>query len=113
MRENTNGVITRNAVRFLTGVALGAIGALLLAPRKGSETREQLRGRYEEILSTLRRQEEMLEDMVEDLAEDTRKGASRGVEQLKDRIDNARSRLGKTEKKLEKEAIKEFEQKTG
>ena len=39
---------------FLSGVALGAIAALLLAPQSGRKTREQLRGYARKAEDTLR-----------------------------------------------------------
>jgi gas vesicle protein len=47
---------------FLSGAALGAVAALLLAPQSGSESREQLRG-------YARRAEENLRDFVGDAGE--------------------------------------------
>jgi len=47
---------------FLSGAALGAVAALLLAPQSGSESREQLRG-------YARRAEESLRDFAGDAGE--------------------------------------------
>jgi gas vesicle protein len=62
---------------LLTGAAIGGIIALLYAPKSGKETREQIRGKFEELekeLSNLKGQAgrkvgKVREDMAERLAE--------------------------------------------
>lgn len=54
---------------FLAGLGLGAVVALLFAPRSGEETREYLRQRAEEGTETLRRRGRELRDLAEDYAE--------------------------------------------
>lgn len=55
---------------FLSGAALGAVAALLLAPQSGHESREQLRGYARRAEDNLRefagRAGEALEDAVEE-----------------------------------------------
>jgi len=57
-RESAAGVL----LAFLSGAALGAVAALLLAPQSGRESREQLRG-------YARRAEESLRDLAGEAGE--------------------------------------------
>ena len=52
--EHERGRGAAAALVFLSGAALGAIAALLLAPQSGSKTREQLRGYARKAEDTLR-----------------------------------------------------------
>ena len=62
---------------LLTGAAIGGIIALLYAPKSGKETREQIRGKFEELEKELtnlkgqagRKVGKVREDMAERLAE--------------------------------------------
>ena len=51
--ESNSGTIGRNLGRFLWGAALGAVAALLLAPRTGKEAREQLAQTYQEMTGAI------------------------------------------------------------
>jgi len=67
---------------FLTGALIGAAAGLLLAPRSGRETREQLRG-------YARRAEEG----VRDLADKAGQALDRAVDQGRDFVEERRSVL--------------------
>lgn len=54
---------------FLAGMGLGAIVALLFAPRSGEETREYLRERAEEGLDTVKRRARDLRERAGEYAE--------------------------------------------
>jgi gas vesicle protein len=52
--EHERGGGATGVFAFLSGAALGAIAALLLAPQSGRKTREQLRGYARQAEDTLR-----------------------------------------------------------
>ncbi|HEY6084703.1 MAG TPA: YtxH domain-containing protein [Nitrospira sp.] len=64
--ESSSGVL----LAFLSGAALGAVAALLLAPQSGRESREQLRGYAKRAEDNLRdvagRAGEALEEVVDE-----------------------------------------------
>jgi gas vesicle protein len=68
--DHGSGSASAVVLAFLSGAALGAVAALLLAPQSGRESREQLRGyarRAEEDLRDLAgRAGEALEDALEE-----------------------------------------------
>ncbi|MBM3459415.1 MAG: YtxH domain-containing protein [Armatimonadetes bacterium] len=55
------------------GILLGGLGALLLAPQSGRETRHQLRESTDDTLERLRTAMEELKERVEELASSHRK----------------------------------------
>jgi gas vesicle protein len=57
MADDRNASSSGTLLAFLSGAALGAVAALLLAPRTGGESREQLRG-------YVRRAEDNLRDLA-------------------------------------------------
>lgn len=71
---------------FFLGTAIGVIAGLLLAPRSGSETKEEFRRRVER---------------VRDRAESARESVHRTRERLEDRIDSVREQLGEVREKVE------------
>ncbi len=54
---------------FLAGMGIGAIVALLFAPRSGEETREYLRERWDDTRDEARRRTRELRDRAEEYAE--------------------------------------------
>lgn len=54
---------------FIAGMGIGAVLALLFAPRSGEETRQYLRERAEEGLDTAKRQIHELRERAEDYTE--------------------------------------------
>lgn len=54
---------------FLAGMSIGAMVALLFAPRSGEETREFLRERAEDGVDTMRRRSRELRGRAEEYAE--------------------------------------------
>jgi gas vesicle protein len=71
---------------FLTGAALGAIAALLLAPQSGEDTRAQLRLRA-------RRLRDAAEDRLDDLQEAVESGYARTKASVEASLQRARSSL--------------------
>lgn len=54
---------------FLAGVGIGAVVALLYAPRSGEETREYIRERYEDARDETKRRVTDLRERAEEYAE--------------------------------------------
>lgn len=74
------------SLAFIVGGVVGAIGGLLLAPRPGKDTREQLKKRADELMEEGRERYGDQYDRVKDMASD------RGGD-LKGRIDEVREKL--------------------
>lgn len=78
---------------FLLGLAIGAGAALLLAPRTGAETRDEIRGRLDRARSA-----------AEDGLESARSTVSRTRDRFEDRIDSVRDQIGNVRDRLEARA---------
>jgi gas vesicle protein len=74
------------SLAFIVGGVVGAIGGLLLAPRPGKDTREQLKKRADELMEEGRERYGDQYDRYKDMASD------RGGD-LKGRIDEVREKL--------------------
>jgi len=100
-RESSVNVL----VAFLSGAALGAVAALLLAPQSGRESREQLRGYARRA-----------EDGLRDLAGRAGESLEEAVEQGKEFVDAKKSVLreafeaGREAMKRERDRIRGEEQ---
>lgn len=71
---------------FFWGVAIGFVAGVLLAPRSGAETQDELRRRV---------------DRIRDSAESARESARRTRERLEGRIDSVREQLGDVRERVE------------
>lgn len=65
---------------FVVGLALGALGGMLFAPRRGDEIRDEMRRRTQEGLDYLNEQAEWLRDNTEKMVNKTREWMSRAGE---------------------------------
>lgn len=72
---------------FLAGLGIGAIMALLFAPRSGEETREYLRERYEDARDTTKRKARELRERTEELVEKGKDFVERQREGLEAAVD--------------------------
>lgn len=64
--------------KFVLGALVGAGAALLFAPQKGSETRKQLKGKFDELLAKIK------EIDIKEVREDLEKRITQIKEDLKD-----------------------------
>lgn len=72
---------------FLAGIGIGAAIALLFAPRSGEETREYLRGRYEDTRDQTKRRVHELRERAEEYTEKGKEFAERQRESLEAALD--------------------------
>jgi len=72
---------------FLAGMGMGAVLALLFAPRSGEETREYLREKFDDARDVTTRRARELKDRAEELAEKGKDFVSRQRESLEAAID--------------------------
>ncbi len=78
---------------FLWGLALGAGAALLLAPRSGAETRDEIRDRVDRARSA-----------ANDRMDSARSTVHRTRERFEDRMDSVRDQLDNVREKIETRA---------
>jgi gas vesicle protein len=84
---------TRASAAFLIGGALGAIAALLLAPKSGQEMRDDLRRGYERSRAKWTETEGEVADRIARLAEDLQKKAEELVTSGKTLVEERRKDL--------------------
>jgi gas vesicle protein len=75
---------------FLAGLGLGAIVALLFAPRSGERTREYIRDRATEGRDYLKRQAGDLRKRAEETADKGKEFVEQGRETIRDAVDSAK-----------------------
>jgi len=80
---------------FLAGVGVGALVALLLAPRSGEETRELIGKKAEEGREYVTARGKELRRAAEDLAERGRKTAEEIVERGRDLVEKGKAVVGR------------------
>jgi len=76
---------------FLAGLGLGAVIALLFAPRSGEETREYIREKYEDTRDEARRRVRELRDRAEDYTEKGKEFVGRQRESLEAALEAGKS----------------------
>jgi gas vesicle protein len=83
---------------FLSGAALGAIVALLLAPQSGEETRTQLRARARRLREAAEDRLDDIQDAVETGYEKTKASIEAGLQRarrnIEERRDDAKDAVG-------------------
>jgi len=72
---------------FLAGLGIGAIVALLFAPRSGEETREYLRERYDDLRDDTKRRLGELREQAGEYAEKGKEFVSRQRESLESALE--------------------------
>ncbi len=70
---------------ILAGAAIGAAAGVLFAPKKGSETRDNLSKKAKEVGDQLRSKKEDLKDKAKDKADEIRSAAHNVGEKIEDR----------------------------
>jgi gas vesicle protein len=73
---------------FVVGLALGILGGILFAPRRGEEIREDMRRRTHEGIDYLNHQAEKLRDTTEKVVNKTRDWMSRRNESWQSTAEN-------------------------
>src|SRR5690606_5992807 len=63
---------------LIGGIALGAAASLLLAPKSGKETRNQLANNFKDVSNKVTSWEQKQAEKLKDLAKDTEKGVKQG-----------------------------------
>lgn len=76
---------------FLAGMGIGAVLALLFAPRSGEETREYIKEKYEDTRDQAKRRVRELRDRAEDYAEKGKEFVGRQRESLEAALDAGKS----------------------
>lgn len=76
---------------FLFGLAVGAVTALLLAPRTGEETRRELRNQGRRLRATAAEKAEELQELLGGGYEETRHRIEEGLERARDTFEDKKS----------------------
>jgi len=74
----------------LTGLAIGAIGGILLAPEKGSTTRKQIMDKGDDYVGKLKSKFDEFRDSLTEKFESTKKDAENIAEKGKAKYDDAK-----------------------
>lgn len=85
---------------FMAGVGIGAILALLFAPRSGEETREYLRERIDEARDATRRRVRELRDQAEELTERGKEFVERQRESVEAAVDAGKQAYREEKRKM-------------
>lgn len=116
--NNQNSNIIGN---FGAGVLFGLVVGLLIAPRKGEETRENLMNAANSALDRIKTEPARVRDQIENTATDLRDRLEENVNNVKEKITDqaeelrsglesdakeAKGKLNETKEKIEKEANK-------
>jgi gas vesicle protein len=81
------------ALAFLIGAGAGIAAGLLFAPRKGDETREQIRQKALEARSKMQENMQKQKDAVSDSVDSAKQAVHEGKEALIDAKDTAKTRV--------------------
>jgi gas vesicle protein len=76
---------------FLAGMGIGAVIALLFAPRSGEETREYIKEKYEDARDEARRRVRELRDRAEEYTEKGKEFVGRQRESLEAALEAGKS----------------------
>ena len=76
---------------FLAGMGVGAVIALLFAPRSGEETREYIKGKYEDARDEAKRRARELRDRAEEYAEKGKEFVGRQRESVEAALEAGKS----------------------
>ena len=85
---------------FLAGMGLGAIIALLFAPRSGEETREYIRERADEGLDYMKRQTRELRERADQLGERGKEFVGKQRESLEAALDAGKQAYREEKRKV-------------
>ncbi|AEM48227.1 hypothetical protein Acife_2108 [Acidithiobacillus ferrivorans SS3] len=83
----------KNAEGFVIGVLVGAVGALLLAPASGVETRQELRHAMDKGRDRLRNLESLAEERIGVLIDEIQKKTARLMDAGGDLVESKRQDL--------------------
>ena len=88
---------------FLSGAALGAVAALLLAPRTGGESRDQLRGYARRAEGNLRDMAGLAGETVEEVVEEGKEFVDSKKAVLREAFDAGREAMRRERDRLREE----------
>lgn len=104
----------KGMIGFLFGGLAGFVGGLLVAPKSGRESREQLRAKAEELAESGRETYTAQREKVQDMIEAGRTTASEKSEELRSKIEEIKGKLREEADEVEKAIKKErVEKKVG
>jgi gas vesicle protein len=97
--ESSEGTNIGTAVTFLLiGLGIGAVTALILAPKSGKHLRKDLKRGYDDARDTLQDWTEEAKDRVRDVKERVRDAAERGAdlaEELRGKVEPLRKAINR------------------
>lgn len=85
---------------FLAGLGLGAVIALLFAPRSGEETRQYVRERVEEGVDSVKRRARELREQAEELTEKGKEFAGQQRESVQAAIEAGKQAYREEKRKM-------------
>lgn len=86
-------------LRFVFGATIGAILALLYAPRSGKETRDKLKTQADELVEKSKERISAEKERALELVSSGKEAASKQAEELRHKIENTKKRVSERIKK--------------
>src|SRR6476620_11036775 len=71
---------------FIAGISAGAVAGMLLTPRSGSETREQLKNKMREARTKAKDKVQERKDMMKDKMEDAKEKVKKTADESRDKL---------------------------
>jgi gas vesicle protein len=103
MADDRNASSSGALLAFLSGAALGAVAALLLAPRPGGESRDQLRGYARRAEGNLRDLAGLAGETVEEVVEEGKEFVDSKKAVLREAFDAGREAMRRERDRLREE----------
>jgi gas vesicle protein len=103
MADDRNASSSGALIAFLSGAALGAVAALLLAPRPGGESRDQLRGYARRAEGNLRDLAGLAGETVEEVVEEGKEFVDSKKAVLREAFDAGREAMRRERDRLREE----------
>ncbi|WP_051754554.1 YtxH domain-containing protein [Thermodesulfobacterium commune] len=103
------GKKTTVLLAFLSGVIVGGIAALLLAPASGSEVRKKIKEEVDEALEKVRAEAETLKAKAEEITSKAKEIIETKKEELKEAIEKSKETLKEKKEELASKLLKKEE----
>ncbi len=98
MTQTSNTGSATAALTFLAGIGAGVAAGLLLAPRNGEETRQQIRNKLAEARDKARQKMEEKKDIVKSKLDDVKDTAGEAVREGREMMEDTHGKMDRRTK---------------